>query len=285
MEVTEKKVNTFVLPKETITVKFIPKRKGMASNVDDNHILSGGMLNKAIKKYVAPLSRQGGIVNVLTNQEKEYLERATGRDLSVYGDFWETFTVALRKEDANNTFYLGEPEGYLAYALLRTLKDDIAPSWKERNNKSTYDFVIVRDGEVTNENKTKLDIKKNAFKAYGKIEDDRDKLIAVLKLHSNKPISKDSKIDWLQGKVEEFVDSNPSSFLDIVQDKDFDIKMIITNAVEAGIILRDGNKYSTIDGLDLAENGEINSYNNAVKYLSNPKHQEVLHLIQARLDK
>lgn len=278
-------VDTFNLPDETITVKFIPRKKGMATNVGDNHILSGNMLNKAVRKYCAPLSRQGGIVNVLTKAEKNKLEELTGKDLSVYGDFWTTFRVTLRKEDADNTFYLGSPEGYLSYALLRSLKNDIAPSWSERKNKSTYDFVIVREQELTNEVKSKLDIKKKAFKLYGKLEDDKDKLIAILKLHSNKPISYDSKIVWLQGKVEEFVDSNPQSFLDIVEDKDFDIKLIITQALDAGIIIRSGNKYSTVDGLDLAENGEINSYNNAVKYLANPKHQEVLHLIQARLDK
>jgi hypothetical protein len=60
--------------------------------------------------------------------------------------------------------------------------------------------------------------------------------------------------------------------------------MLINNAVDANIIQVKSNKYKTIDGLDLCEAGQIASFDNAVKYLQNPKNQEVKSLLEARID-
>ena len=40
----ETKVSNFTLPNETVVVRFIKRKRGMAANVADNHIISGGML-------------------------------------------------------------------------------------------------------------------------------------------------------------------------------------------------------------------------------------------------
>jgi len=279
----EKKVN-FKLPKEEIVVKFIPRKRGMASHVEDNHVISGGMLLGARKKYYAPLQRNGAIANVLTDEEKEYLEKKTNLNLSVYGDFWKTFYVSLFKENESNKLDLSNPMDYISSRILSVLKDEIAPSWKERNDKQTYQFAITRSNEEFKERKSKLDTKKLAYKLYGKIEDDRDKLLGVLKLLTNQPISSDSKLVWIQGKVEEYVDSMPSSFLDIIQDPSFDTKVLVKKGVEVGVIKRNSNKYITIDGLELCETGELPSFENAIKYLDKDKNQEVRLLLEARIN-
>lgn len=274
----------FNLPDEVVTVKFIKRKKGMASNVEDNHVIAGGMLTTAKKTFSAPLQKNGSIANILTAEEKEYLEEATGLNLSVYGDFWKTYTVGLYKDDASNKFDLSNPMDYISIKLLKALRNDIAEKWGDRHNKQTYQFAITSLDEIPNEKKAKLDTKKEAFKAYGKLEDNRELLIGILKLLDNSPISKDSKLTWIQGKVEEYVDNTPAKFLEVVKDSALETKILINKAVEAKLIIRNGNKYSTVDGLDLAENKETPSFNNAVKYLDNPKHQEVRDLIEARLN-
>lgn len=276
--------NGFSLPNETVTVKFIPRKKGMAANVDSNHVISGGMLTNAVNGYVCPVQRKGGLANILTKEEKEYLENVTGLNLSVYADFFKKFKVSLRKDDASNTFDLSDPLGYISIKVLEHYPDEIAHSWAQRNDKPTYQFAITRSGEVTDEKKAKLDIKKEAFKLYGKIEDDKDKLISVLKLLTNKPISSTSTLKWIQGLVEEIVDSKPNSFLSVVQDSNFETKALINKATDAGVIKKNGNKYGTVDGLDLCEEGEAPSFENAVKYLNNPKNQEIRSLIEAKTD-
>ena len=283
-ELKEKVKSGFTLPNETITIKFIPRKRGMAANVSEDHVVSGNMMSKAVKKYYAPLERNGKIANILTKEEKEYLESVTRLNLSSYGTFWEEFYVSLRKDDASNTFDMSDPTDYMSVKLLEKIKDEIAPNWESRNKKASYIFAITKNGEIFDSKKSKLDIKKDAFKTYGKLEDSKETLISILKLISNKPVSSDSKLNWLQGKVEEYVDTEPGKFLNIVNDPAFETKSLINRGVDNGIIKRSGNKYSTIDGLDLAPQGLVPSFNNAVAYLDDPKNQEVRALIEARIN-
>lgn len=278
MEVKESK---FTLPNEVVTVKYIKRKKGMASNVGDDHVISGGMLNGSVKKFQAPLLKNNSIANVLTKEEKDHLESLTGLDLSVYGDFWYDHQVSLYKDD--NLLNLSNPIDYISYKILTFLKNDIAPTWAERNLKQTYQFVMTSSDEELTEKKAGFDNKKEAFKLYGKIEDDKDKLIGILGLLTNKPISKETTLKWLQTKVEEFIDSKPESFVVLMKDKSLDTKFLINNAIEKGIIIKNGNKYSTNDGLDLCENGQIPTFENAVTYIDNPKHQDVRSFIEAKM--
>lgn len=276
----------FTLPEEIIVVKYIHRRRGMAANVEANHVIAGGMLTNAVRKFSAPIQRNGSIKNVLTNEEKEYLEDLTGLNLSVYGDFWQTYFVALHKEDANNRFDLSNPMDYISVKILQSLsKEDIAPSWAERDSKQTYQFAITREDEEMLETKKKFDSKKEAFKLYGKIEDDKDKLLGIYKLLTNKPISNDSSLKWLQTKVEEFIDSKPSAFLSVIMDKSFYTKMLINEGIDFGVIVKKSNKYTTIDGLDLCNSGELPTFDNAVTYLDNPKNQEVRTIIETKINK
>lgn len=278
--------STFTLPDEIVVVKYINRNTGMAANVDKNHVISGGMLTNAVRKFSAPIQRNGSIKNVLSNDEKEYLESATGLNLSVYGEFWQTFFVTLQKEDANNRFDLSNPMDYISVKILESLtKEDISPSWAVRNQKQTYQFAITRGDEEMIEDKKKFDSKKEAFKLYGKIEDDKEKLLGVYKLLTNKPISNDSSLRWLQTKIEEIIDSKPLSFVNIVNDKSFHTKMLINEGIDKGVIIKKSNKYSTIDGLDLCNSGEIATFDNAVAYLDNVKNQDVRSLIEAKINK
>lgn len=284
MEETKELKSNFTLPNEKVIVKFIPRKRGMASNVSEDHVVSGNMMSKAVKKFYAPLERNGKIANVLTKEEKEYLEDITRLNLSSYGTFWEEFNVTLRKDDASNTFDLSDPNDYMSVKLLEKLKDDIAPNWDSRKEKASYQFAITRENELFDSKKSKLDVKKEAFKTYGRLEDNKETLVSILKLISNKPISSDSTLNWLQGKVEEYVDSEPSKFLNVVNDPMFQTKALINRGVDSGIIIKKANKYSTIDGLDLAFQGQAPSFSNAVAYLDDPKNQEVRALIEARID-
>lgn len=280
----EESVTEFKLPNEKVIVKFIPRKKGMAANVPEDHIIAGGMIGEAIRKYKAPLQRNGSIANVLTSEEKDYLEKETGLQLSIYGDFWIDYSVTLTKDATNNQLDLSNPMDYISYKLLLTLKNDIAPSWETRNDKLTYDFVITKGGEEHKDRKRQYDSKKEAFKQYGKIEDDRDMLVGVLKLLTNKPISKDSSLDWIQGQVEEKIDTMPTAFLDVITDASFNTRVLINKGVEYGVVIKSGNKYATVDGLELSEADELPTFDNAVKYLDNPRNQDVRSLVEAKIN-
>lgn len=286
MEKGTKEVSTFVLPNEKIIVKYIARNRGMAAHVDKNHVISGGMLINSTKKFSAPLQRNGTIANILTLEEKAYLEQRTGLDLSVYGNFWNNYFVSLSKEDNNNILDLNEPMDYISYRILMSLsKVDIAPSWNDRHSKSTYQFAITRENEEMLEKKGKLDSKREAFMLYGKIMDSKEQLLGVLKLITNKPISKDTSLDWLQSQVESIVDAEPLKFVSVLKDKSFYTKILINEAIELGIVTKKSNKYATTDGLDLCNAGEVATLDNAVKYLDEAQNQEVRTIIEAKIAK
>jgi len=282
---TTKEVVEFNLPTEEIIVKFIPRKKGMAAHVNKDHVISGGMMSKAKLKYQAPLQANGAIANILTKVEKEYLEETTGLNLSVYGTFFKEFFVSLYKDDASNKLDLSDPIDYISYKILMACTNEIAPDWEARNLNPEYRFAVTRVGEVQDEKKKKLDVKKEAFKLYGKIEEDKDKLLAILKLITNKPIASTSKLSWVQGRVEEIVDERPKAFLDVVNDASFETKALINRGVEAKVILKEGNQYVTNDGMELTAPGGIASFTNAVKFLDDDENQEIRLLIEARIDK
>lgn len=274
----------FKLPQETVTLKFIPRKKGMAANVPDDHVIAGGMLENSKKGFCAPLDRSGGIKNVLTKKEKLYLEEATGLNLSVYGDFWKEFGVKLHKQSANNKFDLSDPLQYISFKVLEAWTDVIAPNWRSKDLKPSYTFAIVRDGEIQNDKKIALDFKKEAFKLYGKIEDDKSKLLAVLRVISNKKVSPETSLEFIQGKVETYIDENAKSFLKLVKDPAFEVKALIALAVEKEVVSSKGGRYVTEDGLDLAPEGESPTYANAISYLSDPANQEIKFLIEAKVN-
>lgn len=276
-----KNKNKFSLPEQVVVVKYIKRNKGMAADVGADHVISGGMLNGAKRSFVAPLLRNGSIANVLNSEEKALIEDLTGLDLSVYGDFWKDHYVSLIKDD--NRLDLSQPMDYISYKILLNLKDDIAPTWSDRNKKQTYQFVMTSENDEMIERKKGLDTKKEAFKLYNKIEDDREKLIGIFRLLSSKSISENSKLDWIQGKVEEFLDADPKKFVDLLTDASLDTRLLLTNAVSLGIVSKNGDKYSTAEGLDLAEGGDVPTFVNAIKYLDNPKHQDVRDYIEAKI--
>jgi len=278
-------VKGFTLPNERITIRFIKRNKGLAADVGESHVISGGMIEGATRKFCVPLLRNGGLKNVLTNEEKEFFEKGhfNGVNLSIYSDFWKTQYVSLEKLDT--ILDLAVPEDYLKYKILLAWDSVIAPSLQQYKleNKGTYQFFITKDGEELKDRSKKLDLIKAAWKAYYKLEDNRDIMISIIYLMTGKKLSENSTMKFINTEVETLVDVRTKEFLALVEDPNFETKTLIALAENIGIILKKNGKYETVDGLTLAKQGEIASLPNAVNYLIDPKNHEVRDLIQARV--
>ena len=274
----------FELPNKKVYVQYIKRRTGMASgdHITEDHVISGGMLLNSTRRYTLPLKRNGSLANILNKEQKAFLEKKTGLNLSIYDSFWNDFVVTLRK--TNNPLDLSDPMDYISYLILLSLTDKIAPTWAERGNKLSYEFVIVEEGAELKEVKRKYDSKKEAFKLYGKIEDDREKLLGVLKLLTNKPFSKGSKMDWIQTEVESYIDQSPSNFVAVMKDSALATKLLIHEAVDLGVVVKKSNEYITADGLELCDADETPTFSNAVRFLDNDKNQEIRSLVEAKMN-
>ena len=283
------------LRNEKVIVRFIPRPSSMVQN--PKHVLYGGMAENAIRAFVVPrYSSTGMFANVLTKNEKNYLEKAMGLEynaLSVYkkkDNFWDDSNnqgigrVVLHKQD--NYLDLSVPEDYIKYKILLANKDYIASSLKELEEKpkATYQFVIINENAEAAQNLNRMDTIKRSYMEYGKIENDYDTLRTVVELTEGRPISSKTKLDFLQGKINEYIQSNPRKFLNTIQDELLPAKVLIRKCLDAGLIGKKNDAYYLrSDGSPLCEMNEASTLNNAAKYISSVKRQELKYTLEAKL--
>lgn len=283
------------LRNEKVIVRFVPRPSTMVQN--PKHVLYGGMAENAIRAFVVPrYSSTGMFVNVLTKNEKDYLERAMGLEynaLSVYkkvNNFWDDSNnqgigrVVLHKQD--NYLDLSIPEDYIKYKILLANKDYIASSLRELEErpKATYQFVIISENAEAAQNLNKMDTIKRCYMEYGKIETDFNTLRTVVELTEGRPISSKTKIDFLQGKINEYIQTNPRKFLNTIQDELLPVKVLIKRCLEAGLIGKKNDAYYLrADGSPLCEMNEVSTLNNAAKYIASVKRQELKFSLEAKL--
>lgn len=280
------------LRNEKVIVRFVASPNAMVQA--KGHILSGGMSENATRSFVVPLLRTGQYMNVLTKNEKDFLERAMGLEpnaLNVYrknDNFWDDSNprgigrVTLNKQD--NYLDLSNPVDYIKYKVLLANKDQIASSIQELEErpKATYQFVIISENAEARSNLSKMDATMQCYTEYGAIREDKDTLRVVLEAFDKKPQSQQVKLDWLQGKVNEYIQRDPRRFLQIITDPLLPGKVLIKRAIEAGLISwRNNLYYLKRDGSPLCELGEESTLNNAAKYILSIKNQELKYTLEA----
>lgn len=283
------------LRNERIIVRFVPRPSTMVQN--PKHILYGGMAEGAKRCFVVPrLNSTGMFRNVLTDSEKAFLEKAMGLEynaLSVYkkkDNFWDDSNpmgigrVILSKQD--NYLDLSIPEDYIKYKILLANKDQIASSLKELEDrpKATYQFVIISENAEAASNLSRMDTIQRSYMEYGKVEDDLYTLRTVIEILGGRPLSSQIKLDYLKGKVNEYIQKDPRRFLSVIKDELLPAKVLIRRCVDAGLIGRKNDAYYLReDGSPLCEMNEVSTFNNAAKYLSSIKHQELKYTLEAKL--
>lgn len=291
----EEKTLTNCLRNEKIIIRYLPKQSRMVTN--PKHVLFGGMAENATRTFVVPMLSSGRYVNVLTDNEKEFLEQTMGlptNALSIYkkvDNFWDDANelgiskVTLKKQD--NFLNLANVEDYIKYKILLANKDFIAPSLEvlESNPKATYQYVILTEDSETQSAKKGMTIIMQCYTAYGKIEDDVDALRVIIETLTGVTVHKNTKKEFLQTKINELIQSNSKMFLKIATDPMLQTKVLIKKCIEAGLIAHRGNQYYIKDGnVPMCEQGEP-TLNVAAQWINLPKNQDILLSLQAKLQK
>lgn len=274
------------LRNERVCVRYVPRQSHMVT--DPRHILYGGMADDAVKTFVVPKLTTGTYVNVLTNSEMAFLENYLGMDkgsLSVYkkqDNFWSDANpqginkVKLRKQD--NYLDLSVPEDYIRYKILLANKDYIAPSVQalEDRPKATYQYVIVEGNAQVSSAKKNMDITRECYMEFGKIENDIETLMTIVELLDGRSVAANTSKDFLHTKIDTFIQSSPKMFLKTVKDKTLPTKVLIRRSINAGNIIKRGDYlYLKKDGKPMCGDNEEPILSVAVKYLNNPKNQAI----------
>lgn len=283
------------LRNERVIVRFVDNPTAMIHS--KNHVLGGGMAENAKRSFTVPrLNSTGNFKNVLTNNEKAFLEKVMGLEfnaLNVYrknDNFWDDSNpngigkVTLHKQD--NYLDLSSPTDYIKYKILLANKDQIASSLQELEDhpKATYQFVIISENAETQMNLNKMDALKRSYMEYGKIENDKDTLRVIVETFEGRPTTPQVGLDKLQGSINEYIQRDPRRFLSVIQDELLPAKVLIKRAVEAGLIgKKNDTYYLRSDGSPLCEMGEESTINNAAKYISSIRRQELKYMLEAKL--
>lgn len=282
------------LRNERIIVRHINRPSNLVKN--PKHVLYGGLAENATRTYTVPRLSSGGFVNVLTNNEKAFLEQEMQLEynaLSVHkkvDNFWDDSNdvgiskVRLTKQDT--ILDLTSPEDYIKYKILLANKDFIAPSLQALQElpKASYEYVIVSEGEENKVARKNMSTTMLCYKEFGKIENDIDTLRVIIEAIDGRPTSPEVKLEFLQTKVNDLIQGDSKLFLNIITDPLLPTKVLIKKSIEGGFISKRGNYlYLRSDNSPLCEINEEPTFSVAARYLNNPKHQEIKFALEAKL--
>lgn len=282
------------LRNERIIVRHINRPSNLVKN--PKHVLYGGLAENATRTYTVPRLSSGGFVNVLTNNEKAFLEQEMQLEynaLSVHkkvDNFWDDSNdvgiskVRLTKQDT--ILDLTSPEDYIKYKILLANKDFIAPSLQALQElpKASYEYVIVSEGEENKVARKNMSTTMLCYKEFGKIENDIDTLRVIIEAIDGRPTSPEAKLEFLQTKVNDLIQGDSKLFLNIITDPLLQTKVLIKKSIEGGFISKRGNYlYLRSDNSPLCEINEEPTFSVAARYLNNPKHQEIKFALEAKL--
>lgn len=280
----------FELPKESVEVKYLKKQTGNVTN--EKHILYGGMMEGAYITFRPKKQKNGTYANILTNEEKDYLEEALGfgkgsNELSVYkkeGNYWDSVKLKIGKEGLY--LELSDPEQYIQYKLLLSLTDLVCPNVEvlEKNPRQTYKYVIVRKDDVAKQVLKKVDITKEAYKLLGKIEDNLDAMRDFLMV-SGIHLPENSGHLILTAEVSKLLNENPEKFVQTLKDPSYATRVLLHKAMSIGEIVKKGTHYYSREGEPLAEPNQHPTLENTIKYLESSMYQEYKLILMSKIEK
>lgn len=257
---------------------------------DKRHVLYGGMADNAAKTFTVPvIASTGSLKNVLTKEEKDFFENLLGVNLSVHNkkdNYWANYKVRLTKSDTY--LDLSDPEDYIKYKVLLANHTMICPSLQQYQEKplATYQFVLTSDGAELEMASDKRKIRVECYKLAGKIENDFDTLKAVVELLDKRPIADKTNLEFLANKLDEFIDSNPKEVHKILTDTSLKTMVFIKKCASKGLIIKSGDFYYIKSGksrIPMCEEGKDPDIKQAVRFINNPKNQELKFSLEAKL--
>lgn len=227
-----------------VKVVPVPRNGGwLPEDHDGSFMYSGCFLETCL-----PIDRKRKqLVQVLTRDEQTFFEKElflNPGDLSIYkkiDNFWHSFRIKLDKEGA--TLDLSDPIDNLRWRVL-VVDPRCAPSWEQRYASGAHMFAI-QDEEIETEVKVaKANKRKDAYKFLGKIENSREKMRNVLRVYGADP-GKSVKAKVLYTKIDELIedDTTLNKLLDVINDKHFEMKIFLEDAIKAGAITKKETRY------------------------------------------
>lgn len=195
-------------------------------------------------------SKKGRLVNVLTKEEEEFLEKELSLekgDLSIYKkkeNFWEQSNFHINLDKLGMELDLSDPMDFIRYKVLLAFPS-IAPSWDKRFDDGDYKFALVDDNYQVEEDFKDTNIELELYDNLNKIKNSRAKMKDVLRVYGKVP-AHDASTDFLVTQIRKLITANKDTkekLLYIFNDPNFEMKVFIEKALECGAMRKEGSRY------------------------------------------
>lgn len=248
------------LEKKVLYLKPVPKKAGMVN--DPKHIAYFKM-EGAYDSYTLKMDeRTKKLVNPFRSQEEmKFFSEVLGEDLNPYkkdNPFWSKYEIRIVKTpelmNIGKKFDLSDVNDALAYRVLLTWENEIAPSWDDRNKNAGIRYAFVEEDYEEKKAVEELDETFKIGTYYGelKVSDKKMKeFLDVYYMTSPKQIMipEDYATSMLINEINKIVKNDKEGFIKTFEDKDFAVKALIMKAVNKGIIKKIGVATFVIEGV------------------------------------
>ena len=276
---------TFIFPNKKIKLVHNPNAV-TAYMGNKNHDMSF-MLTGTTCSWVLRQMESGRFPNPFTKgkegeEERKALEEALGLNLDVNkvdNDFRNIRVKIKKSEPELENLYLeldlSTPLHYLWYIILKQ-QEDISPSWKDKDLSKKFRWILKEEDEVTEVGFNSTEMKSRAYQFYNTVKNSRIKMFDFLKVLGKRPEATAS-MQQLSKEIGMLIESDKRTLthiLEVIDDKDFDVKVFIEYAILSGVLKKEGIAYRLMIG---GTNGDIigKTTQDAIDYLKNPINSEV----------
>lgn len=281
---TLNKEEVFTPPTNKVIVKPVMRMRNPM--VDDPQHEAYFLFGTASIDYCLPMDRNHNLVNPFSSKEEQkWLEKQLDVDLNIYkkkeDNYWFKHKVRLGKDE--RTLNLSNAKDYVDYLILKANQLYIAPDGDSMMKRATYRYALVAEEFQVKSQVKSSDKKKKAYKEAARLEEKgKDFMLNFLKVYGHRA-SPESKIEFLVAQIDQIIEDDIDGFLKIVDDKNYEYKLLIATAVEIGAVTKKGRLFYLPGGDPLCGAGETPTIETVVKYILEPANSDILIALKARI--
>lgn len=237
-------------------------------------------------EYTLPRDRQNNLLDPFIHEgDREWLESELDMDLNYHkrkDNEWDRLKVRLGK--SIRRLNLNNPKDYLDYLILRANKLFITPEDGSVKKQATHRYEIISEEVENKKAADTADLEIEAYMHLGKLKGDTESMVNFLKVYGKK-VSPVSKPDFLLKEIKAIIQKDLTGFLAVMENQeDYELKLLISRAVECKAVIKTGRKYSLPGGDPLCGPESVPVIDTVVEYLKNPANQDILSAITARVN-
>ena len=196
--------------------------------------------------------------------------------------FWQEMRVIVPAEGKVldiSTNADGQPEKLEDFLIFKWLENHpmVGESKQAMIDDANKEYYIYDPNEEIKSENNQAKLRKDAYKALIKLEDDEavvDQLIRLLTSKNPEKLSKDVK----ENELEQVARNTPKRFLRYAEDKNLAIRAEVEEMVEYGVLRKSGNQYIYMDEV-IGENMD-----DAIIYFKNERNSSTLLDLRAKLE-